>query len=181
MCDREIRPESPHWLHQLSTQHLHILLCAVLSVKACVIFPLHHFLPFMAGVIEEMSERCETISETQIQRSIHAAHALFSLFQPLKWTLTRHTYHMNQFFLVWPTSAIQTPCVCTRSEGVFCFRKKPQLEHGTTSLYTLFFHVINMFFQGFVLQNRTMWPKLKCQTPHLNMTNFWLNVLCQRE
>lgn len=74
---------------------------------------------------------------------------------------------MNQFFLVWPTWAIQTPCVRTWSEGVFCFRKKPQSKHGTSSLYTLVFMSIVCFS---VLQNTTMYMTPKHNWLHYENT-----------
>lgn len=83
---------------------------------------------------------------------------------------------MNQFFLVWPTWAIQTPCVRTWSEGVFCFRKKPQSKHGTSSLYTLvFMSIVCFLFKGFVLQNTTMY-----MTPKHNWLHYE-NTKSQRE
>lgn len=78
---------------------------------------------------------------------------------------------MNQFFQVWPTSAIQTPCVCTWSEGVFCFRKKPVRTWNNHPIHSLLHHqCVFVFFKN--LCCKTMWPRLKCQISRLNMINF---------
>ncbi len=98
-------------------------------MEARVVFPLHYFLAFIAGVIEEMSERCEKTWDANPERlSLSSQLHSIQSFSTTGGILTGHTYHMNQFFLVWPTWATQTPCVCTWSKGVFCFRKKPQHE-----------------------------------------------------
>lgn len=86
-----------------------------------------------------MSKRHETVNDSEVseeertRENVHRVEDLLlhsvNLFQPLKWTQAGHTYHMNQFFQVWPTSAIQT-ALCTYVKA-FSVLGRNQLEHGT--------------------------------------------------
>lgn len=132
------------------------VLSPYLSVGACVVFSLHYFLMSLTGtgIIEEMrktvkpSNKSEDVNPKKHSRCLQLK--VYPVFFSHSEVNTRHTYHMNQFFLLWPTSAIQTHCVCTWSLGVFSSRKKPQSQHGTTNLYSLVFTSFICYFQGFV-------------------------------